>query len=346
MNNNSRIFPIRSIRAEISFCSVSHDPVAVAQTPVAPSTPAMAMACTSGALAAKTGVVAATRFDSRGKARVSPPAGTSRLRGPTRSSRKSSRLVAIATAASTAASEAKPASKGEQMRAEEFRALANEGHNMIPLYRRIFDDQLTPILAYRCLVKEDEREAPSFLLESVVGGTQTGRFSFLGSRPYMEVVAKEGKVTVLDHLRGTREKTDESDPITVAGKISERWTPCKPKGLPECFAGGWVGYMGYDTVRYQYLNKLPFEEAPEDDRALPDLCLGLYRDVVVFDHATKQVFAVHWCDVDAAPGGDAEAALAEGEACLGALVEALQPETVPSLPFGEVSMSLTAPPAR
>jgi len=319
--------------------------VAVAHTPVAPSTPAMAMACTSGALAAKAGAVAATRFDSRGKARVSPPAGTSRLRGPTRSSRKSSRLVAIATAASTAASEAKPASKGEQMRAEEFRALAKEGHNMIPLYRRIFDDQLTPILAYRCLVKEDEREAPSFLLESVVGGTQTGRFSFLGSRPYMEVVAKEGKVTVLDHLRGTREKTDESDPITVAGRISERWTPCKPKGLPECFAGGWVGYMGYDTVRYQYLNKLPFEEAPEDDRALPDLCLGLYRDVVVFDHATKQVFAVHWCDVDAAPGGDAEAALAEGEACLGALVEALQPETVPSLPFGEVSMSLTAPPS-
>ena len=128
----------------------------------------MALACTSGALAAKTGAVAATRFDSRGKARVSRPPGPRASADP-RSSRKSSRLVAIATAASTAASEAKPASKGEQMRAEEFRALANEGHNMIPLYRRIFDDQLTPILAYRCLVKEDEREAPSFLLESVVG---------------------------------------------------------------------------------------------------------------------------------------------------------------------------------
>ena len=38
--------------------------------------------------------------------------------------------------------------------------------------------------------------------------------------------------------------------------------------------------MGYDTVRYQYMNKLPFEDAPEDDRSLPDLCLGLYRDVV------------------------------------------------------------------
>ena len=63
--------------------------------------------------------------------------------------------------------------------------------------------------------------------------------------------------------------------------------------------------MGYDTVRYQYMNKLPFDDAPEDDRELPDLCLGLYRDVVVFDHATKQLFAVHWVDVDSF-GGDAD----------------------------------------
>ena len=74
--------------------------------------------------------------------------------------------------------------------ADEFMKLAAKGHNLIPLYRRLFNDQLTPILAYRCLVKEDERDAPSFLLESVVGGTQIGRFSFLGSRPYMEVSPK------------------------------------------------------------------------------------------------------------------------------------------------------------
>jgi len=225
----------------------------------------------------------------------------------------------------------------------EFRKLAGEGYNLIPLYRRIFDDQLTPILAYRCLVKEDERDAPSFLLESVVGGTQTGRFSFLGSRPYMEVVAKEGKVSVIDHLKGTRERTDEIDPITVAGTISERWVPCRTEGLPDCFTGGWVGYMGYDTVRYQYLNKLPFKDAPEDDRLLPDLCLGLYRDVVVFDSATKQMFAVHWVDTTVFDG-DVEAALDDGEECLDHLVRAMQPQSVPSLPFGEVSMSLTQPP--
>ena len=156
-------------------------------------------------------------------------------------------------------------------------------------------------------------------------------------------MAKENHVSILDHLKGERTRSDETDPITVANEISERWNPCRTEGLPECFTGGWVGYMGYDTVRYQYLNKLPFEEAPDDDRALPDLCLGLYRDVVVFDHATKQLYAVHWVDTTL-HDGDAAAALTEGEESLDALVRALQPDSVPTLPFGEVSMSLTQPP--
>lgn len=47
-----------------------------------------------------------------------------------------------------------------------FKEAARHG-NLVPLYRSIFSDQLTPVLAYRCLVKEDDREAPSFLFESV-----------------------------------------------------------------------------------------------------------------------------------------------------------------------------------
>ena len=98
--------------------------------------------------------------------------------------------AAVETSGNETTGKAEVGSSGKKPRKNnqgaEFRKLAGEGYNLIPLYRRIFDDQLTPILAYRCLVKEDERDAPSFLLESVVGGTQTGRFSFLGSRPYME----------------------------------------------------------------------------------------------------------------------------------------------------------------
>lgn len=54
---------------------------------------------------------------------------------------------------------------------QRFKAAAEEG-NLVPLYERLLSDQLTPVLAYRCLVTEDDREAPSFLFESVVNGDQ------------------------------------------------------------------------------------------------------------------------------------------------------------------------------
>lgn len=52
-------------------------------------------------------------------------------------------------------------------------------------------------------------------------------------------------------------------------------------------SGGWVGYFSYDTVRYVEKKKLPFSSAPHDDRNLPDVHLGLYDNVIVFDHVEK-----------------------------------------------------------
>lgn len=51
--------------------------------------------------------------------------------------------------------------------------------------------------------------------------------------------------------------------------------------------GGWVGFFSYDTVRYVEKKKLPFSSAPKDDRNLPDVHLGLYDDVIIFDHVDK-----------------------------------------------------------
>jgi len=56
----------------------------------------------------------------------------------------------------------------------QFQAAAARG-NLVPVYARLFADQLTPVTAYRCLVAADDREAPSFLFESVVNGTQQAR---------------------------------------------------------------------------------------------------------------------------------------------------------------------------
>jgi anthranilate synthase component I len=79
-----------------------------------------------------------------------------------------------------------------------------------------------------------------------------GRYSFVGAQPAMEVVVKEQKVTVLDHATRSRTVTQEADPLGAAIEISRKWKPVVSDGLPEVFTGGWVGYCGYDTVRYVY----------------------------------------------------------------------------------------------
>ncbi|CAM8913712.1 unnamed protein product [Rhodiola kirilowii] len=173
---------------------------------------------------------------------------------------------------------------------------ASKNGNLVPIHRCIFSDHLTPVLAYLCLVKEDDREAPSFLFESVEPGAMPsiGRYSVVGAQPALEVVAKENKVTVMDHEEGSLTEELVEDPMMVPRRISEGWKPQLIDGLPDAFIGGWVGYFSYDSVRYVETKRLPFSSAPTDDRNLPDIHLGIYTDVIVFDHVEKKVHVIHW----------------------------------------------------
>ncbi|XP_058207236.1 anthranilate synthase alpha subunit 1, chloroplastic-like isoform X2 [Rhododendron vialii] len=178
---------------------------------------------------------------------------------------------------------------------------ASRQGNLIPLHKCIFSDHLTPVLAYRCLIKEDDQEAPSFLFESVEPGfraSSVGRYSVVGAQPTMEVVAKENKVTILDHEKGCVTEKIVDDPMAIPRSISESWRPQLVDDLPDAFCGGWVGYFSYDTVRYIEKKKLPFPRAPTDDRNLVDIHLGLYDDVIVFDHVEKKAYVIHWVRLD------------------------------------------------
>ncbi|KAM7491936.1 hypothetical protein LguiA_034857 [Lonicera macranthoides] len=178
---------------------------------------------------------------------------------------------------------------------------ASRNGNLVPIHKCIFADHLTPVLAYRCLVKEDDREAPSFLFESVEPGIQAsnvGRYSVVGSHPTIEIVAKENKVTIVNHEEGSLTEKIVDDPMTVPRSISEGWKPQLLDELPDAFCGGWVGYFSYDTVRYVETKKLPFSNAPHDDVNLPDIHLGLYDDVIVFDHVQKKAYIIHWVRLD------------------------------------------------
>jgi len=222
-----------------------------------------------------------------------------------------------------------------------FGELAGRG-NAVPLVRRLMSDQLTPVLGYRRLVSADERTAPSFLLESVEGAATAGRYSFIGAQPSIEVVAYGHDVTVRDHRAGREDHTHEDDPLAVPRRLTAhfRAAPAETSGgftLP-AFTGGWVGYAGYDTVRYLEPEKLPEANAPTDDRSLPDMHFGLYRQVGVFDNVSKVLFAVSYVMLDEHDSVDA--AYDAGCAELDAFVTRLETHSVP-LPGGAVDLDVS-----
>ncbi|OEL25038.1 Anthranilate synthase alpha subunit 1, chloroplastic [Dichanthelium oligosanthes] len=225
--------------------------------------------------------------------------------------------------------------------AAKFKSSAAEGHNLLPLKRCIFSDHLTPVLAYRCLVKEDDREAPSFLFESVEQGsegTNVGRYSVIGAQPAMEIVAKANHVTVMDHEMKSRREHLVPDPMKIPRSIMEQWNPQITDGLPDAFCGGWVGFFSYDTVRYVETKKLPFSKAPHDDRNLPDIHLGLYNDVIVFDHVEKKTHVIHWVRLDCYQSADE--AYEDGINRLEAMLSRLHCLNVPTLSSGSIKLNV------
>ncbi|XP_059626500.1 anthranilate synthase alpha subunit 2, chloroplastic-like isoform X2 [Cornus florida] len=222
-----------------------------------------------------------------------------------------------------------------------FKEAAEYG-NLIPLYRPVFSDHLTPVLAYRCLVREDERDAPSFLFEAVEPGLQAssvGRYSVVGAQPAMEIIAKENMVTVMDHEEGRKTEEIIEDPMQVPRRIMEKWKPQRVDELPEAFCGGWVGYFSYDTVRYVEKKKLPFSSAPMDDRNLPDIHLGLYDDVIVFDHVEKKAIVIHWVQLDRF--SSVEEAYNDGMKRLETLVSRVHDIVPPRLAAGSIKLYST-----
>jgi anthranilate synthase component 1 len=102
------------------------------------------------------------------------------------------------------------------------------------------------------------------------------------------------------------------------------------------FVVGGLVFFSYDTVRYVEKRKLPFSKAPEDDRNLPDMHLGLYDDVVVFDHVEKKAYVIHWIRLDGSL--PYEKAYSNGMQHLENLVAKLHDIEPPKLAAGNVNL--------
>lgn len=154
---------------------------------------------------------------------------------------------------------------------EEVRQLQSQG-NVIPVYKSVIADFLTPVSAFLKL----EKDRPyAFLLESVEGGETIARYSFLGGDPFLVKRYRDGQPAgFMDDLRTTM----------------NRFRSAKIPNLPP-FTGGAVGYFGYDMVR-------TIEEIPQtgtDDLGVDDAVLMFYKTVLAFDHLRHQIHII--CNV-------------------------------------------------
>jgi anthranilate synthase component I len=170
----------------------------------------------------------------------------------------------------------------------------SQGMNLVPVYRRLVSDTLTPVSAY-CRLEDGPN---SFLFESVVGGERIGRYSFLGAGPFLQVDAFDRDVVVTRD--GQTERLTVDDPLQYLHDLLNQYRAPHLPELPR-FCGGAVGYAGYDTVRYT--EHLP--SPPLDDRHLPDMSFALYDRMVVFDQIQKTILVVAFAKVK---GGDLQAA--------------------------------------
>jgi len=177
---------------------------------------------------------------------------------------------------------------------ESFQTLAADA-DVVPVYRRLVSDTLSPVTAYHHIAAD----GPSFLFESVVGGEKIGRYSFLGSQPFLEIEAYGQRLVIRE--AGQTVEREVEDPLAELESLLKRYRAPILPDLPR-FCGGAVGYAGYDVVRYT--EDLP--NAPENDRQLPDMAFAFYDRMVIFDQINKTVLVV--AQVRVASNPDLEAA--------------------------------------
>jgi anthranilate synthase component 1 len=176
---------------------------------------------------------------------------------------------------------------------KEFLALAKE-HTLVPVCRTLMADLETPVSAF---LRAAWSERECVLLESVEGGEQVGRYTFIGLTPFKRIVARGREITITE---GKRVVEIEDDIFAVLRRALSGHKPARLPGLPP-FTAGAVGFFSYDVVRQ--IERLP--ELAKDELGVPDACLLFFDEVLAFDHARKEIWLVVTADVTRGKPADA-----------------------------------------
>jgi anthranilate synthase component I len=168
---------------------------------------------------------------------------------------------------------------------KEFLALARN-HTLVPVCRTLAADLETPVSAF---LRAAWSEKECFLLESVEGGEQLGRYTFIGLAPFKRIVARGRQIAISE---GRKTSHIEADIFDVLREALSGHKPARLAGLPP-FTAGAVGFFAYDVVRQ--IERLP--ALAKDELGVPDACLLFFDEVLAFDHVRKEIWLVVTADI-------------------------------------------------
>jgi len=174
------------------------------------------------------------------------------------------------------------------MQPDEFARLAAAGHNRIPVVREVLSDLDTPLSVYLKLV--DGRNA--YLLESVEGGENWGRFSIIGL-PARRTWAIRGHTLTAFEFGESVETRELDDPLGEVERLRAGFSVPRLAHLP-AFTGGLVGWFGFECIGY-IEQKLAAPVAP-DLLDTPEIFLMLSEELAVFDNLKGKLYLIVHAD--------------------------------------------------
>jgi anthranilate synthase component 1 len=199
-------------------------------------------------------------------------------------------------------------------RLEEFVELSRAG-NLVPVYTDLMADFETPVSVYSKL----RQQGPAYLLESIEGGANLNRYSFIGCQPETVIEARLGGATTIERQDGTRETfATPEDPLTVIEAEMAKYRPVRLPDMPR-FVGGAVGYLGYEFI---HAVEPSVEIAAEDVLGMPVIHFMVTPTLVIFDRARQTIRLL--ANAHLPEGADPTAVYAEAKAQLKALATLLE----------------------
>ena len=172
--------------------------------------------------------------------------------------------------------------------------------NLVPVWKEVLADQETPVSAYervRTYLRERDNASHTYLLESVEGGENIGRYSFIGGTP-RTIIRAYGRRVEISTVGEPKQVVDDADPLEVLKRHMAQFAPVVDDPALPRFIGGAVGFLGYDMVS-QFEPRVPV--IGNDEIGNPDMVFMVTDGLIVFDRVNHNLKIVANAHIDGDP---------------------------------------------